>query len=472
MNRRLPRIFISSVIRGYEEIREEISRRIKDDFGWEVWCSGANDPYTGGSSSLTVCLEKVEWADLYIGIYGKQYGTIIEPPGLSFTELEYQNAVKNRKYIYIYVGNHCRLPDDAFIFEKEDEVRAQCFNELIRDPHIGQYVRSFNPDKLNSLYDDKIGHDLEDFGRKWISGKMRKPKPYISQILTDLPKIQNELRGWLQIWESLPSTSFFEEGAVEEKLKEMDSFYGQKAFCDALQSGHEVLNQLKKVPPLKYKKYRRLWAKFLEKWINTYSEMGNWGTFGPIPATRGLIQIYQSLGDLLEMYGTANSMASLYYSRGDFRRSLIWSNISKSVEGSPWRERSKFSVRGRILLKYKNYREAALCFRNSLNLNDQKDSTSFGLHLSGLGLAEIGIGYDKEGLQKLEEGKRICEKRNNPGFLVRTKIALAEYYIKKGEAQEAIREVEESKLICTKYRLAQIKKISQLESYLNINLSQ
>lgn len=468
MNGRAPRVFISSVTKGYEGFREAISRRIEDDFRWEVWCSGVIDPHIGGFPPLEVCLERVEWADLYIGIFGKRYGTILEPPGLSFTELEYQNAAKNRKFIYLYIEDYSPLPKNKLIIEEKDEVRSQCFIEFVKDPHIGQYVRSFNPDKMKSLYKDKIRPDLEVFGKKWVSGKLKRARLYIMDILSDWHKIQNELEGWINIWDIKPSHGRLDEGLVKDKMREMSSYYDQKSFCDALQAGLIVLNELKRVPPLKYGKQRVLWAKFLEKWVNTYSEMGNWGTFGPIPATKSLIQIYQSLGDLQEMYGTANSMASLYYSKGDYRKALIWSNLSKSIKGPLWRERSKFSVRGRILLKYKKYKEAAFCFRNCLNLNNQKDNASYGLHKSGLGLAEIGMGNEREGLSKLEEGKRICEKRNNPGFLVRTKIALAEYYMIKERIPEAREEVREAKTICERFRLAQISKITALESLLNI----
>jgi len=470
----MPRVFISSIIKGYEGIRDEISRKIVDDFGWEVWCSGVIDPHTGGHPSLSVCLERVEWADLYIGIFGKKYGTLIDPPRLSFTELEYQRAVARRKYTYIYIENYDPLPIDKLVFADEDEVRLQCFIEFVKgDPHIGKYARFFNADKLKSLYQDKIRSDLEDFGTKWISNTLKKPSLYIMKITSDLQKIQNDLYGLINIWKLQPIPGKFDEKFVRDKLEEMNLLYDQNAFCDTLETGLDVLKQLKKVPPLKYKKYRRVWARFLEKWVNTYAEIGNWGTFGPIPATKAVIQIYQSLEDFQNMYGTANSMASLHYSNRDFERALICSNLAKSVEGPRPREVSKSSVRGRIFLKIGNFKGAERCFWYCVTANEKFgfSEASYGLHLSGLGLTEIALGKDKDGMRKLEKGRSICQAQNNPGFTVRTKIAIAEHYIKRGMMSEAREEVEEAYRTAKEHKLSLLDRVIPLAISLNIDIS-
>src|SRR5258705_444920 len=83
------KIFISSVYRELHEERhglhEEI-QKLQDLFvGMEFFGSDPSRP-------ADYCVRKVEESDLYVGLFGDDYGSVDEATGISFTQLEYEAA--------------------------------------------------------------------------------------------------------------------------------------------------------------------------------------------------------------------------------------------------------------------------------------------------------------------------------------------------------------------------------------------
>ena len=87
-------------------------------------------------SPLEVCLKTVRESKIYVGIIGMRYGSILDESGKSFTELEYEEAVKNSipSLIYILDENHPIAP--KFMDTGEKARRLEDFKTRLRRTHV------------------------------------------------------------------------------------------------------------------------------------------------------------------------------------------------------------------------------------------------------------------------------------------------------------------------------------------------
>lgn len=114
-----PRIFVSSLMTGYGDIRAAASRAI-DRSGCEP--VRAEDFPAGTVSPWTACLDGVASCDGLALILGARYG---DPTvaGVSATEEEYREAVKLKKHIFVFLEGRDRDPQQQeFISSVEDYV--------------------------------------------------------------------------------------------------------------------------------------------------------------------------------------------------------------------------------------------------------------------------------------------------------------------------------------------------------------
>lgn len=96
------RVFVSSVFRGLEEYRAktvDLIRKGGDEaINMEVFTARAG-------TSLEVCLEEVRNADVVVLAVGPEYGSVDRDSGLSYTHLEYREAVSVGKPVLAFVVN-------------------------------------------------------------------------------------------------------------------------------------------------------------------------------------------------------------------------------------------------------------------------------------------------------------------------------------------------------------------------------
>ncbi len=114
-----PRIFVSSLMTGYGDIRAATSRAI-DRSGCEPVL--AEDFPAGTVSPRTACLDGVASCDGIVLILGTRYG---EPTaaGISATEEEYREAVRLKKHIFVFLEGGNREPrQQEFVHSVEDYV--------------------------------------------------------------------------------------------------------------------------------------------------------------------------------------------------------------------------------------------------------------------------------------------------------------------------------------------------------------
>jgi len=94
------KVFISSTYRDLLEHRKEVWELLGEH---DVKVSGMEEFGARKSDSLTTCLEEVRESDIYIGILGMVYGSVDATSGKSYTQLEYEEAIRSNLDIFIYL---------------------------------------------------------------------------------------------------------------------------------------------------------------------------------------------------------------------------------------------------------------------------------------------------------------------------------------------------------------------------------
>lgn len=112
------KVFISSVIIGFEEFRDAVQKAVTD-LGHEVL--RAENFSAQDSSSRVACLSHVREADLIILLLAGRYGTRLPPKDISPTHEEFLEA-KNQKPILVFRHDTSEIEPDQenFIEEVED----------------------------------------------------------------------------------------------------------------------------------------------------------------------------------------------------------------------------------------------------------------------------------------------------------------------------------------------------------------
>lgn len=126
------RVFISSVQREFAEERAMLCRFIRTNalLGMYFEPFAFEEEPAQENTARQVYLDGVEHCDIYLGIYGTQYG-YEDAEGISPTEREYDRATELGKYRLAYVRNKDedkRHPkEEAFIHKIEQDIVRQAF---------------------------------------------------------------------------------------------------------------------------------------------------------------------------------------------------------------------------------------------------------------------------------------------------------------------------------------------------------
>lgn len=93
-------VFISSTYKDLEDYRTEVWKTLEE---FNVNISGMEKFGARKSNPLETCLKEVKKSDIFIVIIGMVYGSTEKISGKSYTELEYEQALKNNLDIYVYL---------------------------------------------------------------------------------------------------------------------------------------------------------------------------------------------------------------------------------------------------------------------------------------------------------------------------------------------------------------------------------
>lgn len=129
------KVFISSVIHGYEEYREAAANGV-EVLGYEV--SRSEDFSARPDTPQQACLSEVRDSDVVILLLGERYGTKQES-GLSATQEEYNEAKKSNKPVLVFIES-----------DIEPELDQAEFIKKVEDWTSGHLINRFSDSKLKA----------------------------------------------------------------------------------------------------------------------------------------------------------------------------------------------------------------------------------------------------------------------------------------------------------------------------------
>lgn len=153
-------VFVSSTYEDlipYRECAQRVLIRLEQTIkGMEFFGSNPNRP-------IDVCLKSVRECKIYVGIIGMRYGSIDSEKGKSFTQLEYEEAVKNNIPTLIYI-----ISDDCPVLSKyvDTDKRAEklaAFKSQLKEKHTVSFFKS--PEDFSTKFTQDIVRLLDSMGR-------------------------------------------------------------------------------------------------------------------------------------------------------------------------------------------------------------------------------------------------------------------------------------------------------------------
>lgn len=198
-------IFVSSTYEDLKAYRDEVERSIiymnQTIKGMEFFGSTPERP-------LDKCLQTVRECKLYIGIIGMRYGSVEEDSGKSFTELEYDEAVKNRIPVLIYILDENHPIASRFVDKGEGAEKLEAFKTRLKKAHVvssfttpADLGKKVTQDLMNELKKDRaiedslrtLPPDTEGGDYEILRGFLRRPYKYYGQeIILDMLLTPNQ----------------------------------------------------------------------------------------------------------------------------------------------------------------------------------------------------------------------------------------------------------------------------------------
>lgn len=198
-------IFVSSTYEDLKAYRDEVERSIiymnQTIKGMEFFGSTPERP-------LDKCLQTVRECKLYIGIIGMRYGSVEEDSGKSFTELEYDEAVKNRIPVLIYILDENHPIASRFVDKGEGAEKLEAFKSRLKKAHVvssfttpADLGKKVTQDLMNELKKDRaiedslrtLPPDTEGGDYEILRGFLRRPYKYYGQeIILDMLLTPNQ----------------------------------------------------------------------------------------------------------------------------------------------------------------------------------------------------------------------------------------------------------------------------------------
>jgi len=204
---RKTKIFISSVITGFEKYRDAAEDAIAElnldkGFNFKAIRIEPNKSPAMNKSSQKACLDEVKACDIYLGIYGASYGWDDSPVGISPTHEEFRDAKKGKKKCLIFVEKVERIKRDPqqneFLNEVGDYIEGRFWNKFETSEKLNHLIYRSLLKLMESNFKDILPNYLKSLSMKY------------KQI--DRPIVENA--------DSLPTSEVVQLELREEKKKE------------------------------------------------------------------------------------------------------------------------------------------------------------------------------------------------------------------------------------------------------------
>lgn len=165
---------------------------------------------------------------------------------------------------------------------------------------------------------------------------------------------------------------------------------------------------------------------------------GHRGKLSSLNALRDAELLCRVLGDDDKRAEALMRMSSEFYKQERYAIAQTCLDLAEQGVKSTRVKSDILGVGGSICVRSQNFREALRRQSVGTQLDEKYGATleSAGIHLLGLGISELNLGY-RDGRHKVENGVSLCQKAANPGFLFQAYGALCDYHMERGERDEA-----------------------------------
>lgn len=139
MSKKKLQIFISST---YTDLKEERQAAVEAILGSRHIPAGMELFKAGNTSQLETIKKWINESDLYMLILGGRYGSIEPQSGKSYTQIEYEYAIKQNTPVFAVVLSdsflHKKAADGTEVFEKDNKEKYDNFKEFVMTKIIKQ----------------------------------------------------------------------------------------------------------------------------------------------------------------------------------------------------------------------------------------------------------------------------------------------------------------------------------------------
>lgn len=451
-----------------------------DAFFFEKRKSEAEWNALGAAGSERICVENVDQADVFIGIFHNSYGGShrIHLADVSFTDLEFFEAFRRDIPVHIYIYESvCREP--------ELESLLTIVRSLV--PNAVKRFRS-----VSSL-EAAVKRDLDrHFGRRPSSYPGRFAN-FFTRLTTARQRHDDCSEGIRFLLDRYPParTVFSRENA----LRALSALAEFQSYDARLNATWQVFRQLFAVPWRTHHETWDVWDRTLGSWDKPAAWLGLHGfTFaGKLAANNTQLAVRallaskgesDSLPDLIrraadktgspdgwaQLFSMGGVLASEYYSiarrvaakaleRKYYLKAGAWCEVAARADRiAPNFERRSAvaSIHGQTLMRLGEESRAIELLEESLRcrVEGSLGAASENIGKMELGFAYFEIGRKAEGERLVEEGAEGLKSSGSPGFLVRAKKRLIAIHLRRGRFTRALREWREAKKIAEEHGLA------------------
>jgi len=140
--RPITRVFISSTWEDLEKERGLVLEAVR-----YIQFQHVAMEYFGADprESIDVCLEKVRESNVYVGIVAHKYGKIVQETGKSYTQMEYEEAMRKGLPCLIYLRSEEFPIPPKFIEQDPDSInKLALFKSTLKNSHTPSYFNDGN----------------------------------------------------------------------------------------------------------------------------------------------------------------------------------------------------------------------------------------------------------------------------------------------------------------------------------------
>lgn len=211
------RVFVASTWEDLQNERKEVLEALQQFYFQHV-----NMEYFGADPRQPIkkCLEEVQSANIFVGIIGHRYGSILSTTGKSFTQMEYEEAIKSNIPCLIYIRSDDVPIPPKYVERNPDSIRMlEDFKSILRNAHT---VAPFSYSNDLAI---RVSADLTFLVQKIEINKSSEPFPIanfsskliavIDSYLSKVKKPDDLLTGIVKHY------GFYTEGDKEKIRKEL-----------------------------------------------------------------------------------------------------------------------------------------------------------------------------------------------------------------------------------------------------------